>query len=170
MTTPPSWALSLIYWFHMLATVIWIGGLATLSIIFLPVARQALEPEAYTRLLAGVQKRLDPLGWMSLLVLIGTGMFQMSANPNYEGFLAVGNRWSLAILIKHILFLVMTGVSAYLTWGLIPKLQRIALRQVHGQATRESQNLQKQEDFLLRLNFLLGVAILALTALARTAT
>jgi hypothetical protein len=53
----------------------------------------------------------------------------MSGNPNYEGLLAFENPWSAAILLKHIVFLLMIAVSAYLTWGVIPKLRRTILVQ-----------------------------------------
>ncbi|HSF82645.1 MAG TPA: CopD family protein [Anaerolineales bacterium] len=167
--TTPAWALSLIYWLHMLATVAWIGALSTLAILVLPAARQALEAEAYAALLQKVRRRLDSLGWLCLVVLAGTGLFQMSANPNYQGFLSVSNRWALAILLKHLLFLAMAGVSAYLTWGLLPNLQRLALRLAQGQDVPGSQRLWRQEATLIRLNLVLGVFVLALTAVARAA-
>lgn len=167
MTSPSLWGLSLVYWLHMLATIIWIGSLAGLTILFLPAARQSLDPQIYAELLSGIQRRLDPLAWISLLVLVGTGMFQMSANPNYQGFLAVNNSWAVAILLKHIVFTIMIGISAYLTWGLLPKLGRAALRQAQGQNTPEGQGLLKQDTYLLSLNLILGVIVLALTALAR---
>ena len=167
--TTPSWALSLIYWLHMLATVVWIGGLSTLAILVLPAARQTLDAVAYAGLLQKVRRRLDSLGWLSLVVLLGTGLFQMSANPNYQGFFTVSNRWSLAILLKHILFLAMAGVSAYLTWGLLPELQRLSLRLSRGVDAPESQRLWRKEATLVRINLVLGIIILALTAIARAA-
>ena len=175
MSSPPLLALSLTYWLHMLATVVWLGGLAALSILVLPSARGLLDSGAYSRLLEGIQRRLDPLGWLCLAVLVGTGLFQMSANPNYHGFLAINNRWAIAILTKHVLFFAMTVASAYLTWGVLPSLRRAALRQARHQtggaqpqADAETQRLQRREALLLRLNLLLGVVILALTALARS--
>lgn len=167
MTSPSLWALSLVYWLHMLATIVWIGSLAGLTILFLPAARQSLDSKKFAEMLAGIQRRLDPLGWISLLVLVGTGMFQMSANPNYEGFLAVNNSWAVAILLKHIVFAIMIGISAYLTWGLLPKLGRTVLRQAQGKDSPDEQGLLKQDTFLLGLNLILGVVVLALTALAR---
>lgn len=165
----PHWALSLAYWLHMLATVIWIGGLAALVVFVVPAAHASLSAEDYPHFLTRVQRRLDPLAWMCLLVLVGTGMFQMSANPNYSGFLAIDNRWALAILVKHLLFLGMAGVSAGLTWGVIPRLNRLALRRLAEQQTPEVARLQRLETNLLRLNLALGVLALALTAIARAA-
>ena len=164
--TPSVWALSLTYWLHMLATVVWIGGLAALILLVLPAGRKALDVEAYANLLGAIQRRLDPLGWICLLVLAGTGMFQMSASPNYQGFLEIGNRWAAAILIKHLVFLVMVLVSGYITWVLLPRLQRLALLQARGQPA-DAGSLVRQEANLLRLNLILGMIVLALTAVAR---
>ena len=167
MTLPSVWALSLAYWLHMLATVAWIGGLVTLSVLFLPAARQSLDEKTYANLIGRLRRRLDPLGWACLIVLAATGMFQMSANSNYQGFLAIDNRWAVAILVKHLVFLAMVGVSAYLTWGIMPRLQRAALLASRGHETPEAQNWQRQERMLLWLNLVLGVLVLALTSLAR---
>jgi uncharacterized membrane protein len=167
MTPPSVWALSLAYWLHMLATVAWIGGLVTLSVLVLPAARQSLDDKAYATLIGRLRRRLDPLGWACLIVLAATGMFQMSSNPHYQGFLAIDNRWAVAILAKHLVFLAMIGFSAWLTWGIMPRLERAALLASRGQETPKAQSWQQQEKTLLRLNLVLGVLVLALTALAR---
>jgi uncharacterized membrane protein len=170
----PAWGLTIAYWLHMLATVIWIGGLAALSILVLPAARRSLDGKAYAAFLADLQRRFDPLAWFSLLVLGGTGLFQMSANPHYRGFLTITDVWAYAILIKHLLFLGMAGLSIYLTWVIVPGLRRISLQQALAAQGRpveaqSGENLSRQETRLLRLNLLLGVLVLALTAIARAA-
>jgi uncharacterized membrane protein len=163
----PIWALTLAYWLHMLATIAWVGGLAALAILVFPAARQTLEPKAYADLLGSIQRRLDPLGWFSLALLAATGLIQMSANPNYSGFLAITNRWAVAIFLKHLIIIAMVGISAYFTWGLIPVLRRFAIRRAAGQAVSEIDRLQRREIMLLRINLILGVLVLALTAIAR---
>jgi uncharacterized membrane protein len=151
----------------MLATVLWIGSLTALAVLVLPVAQRSLDRLAYGQLLVELQQRLEPLGWFCLVVLVATGLFQMSANPNYAGFINFSNRWAIAILLKHILFLGMVAASAYLTWGVLPRLRRIALLQAHGQSPPQDELLQRQNLRLIRLNLILGVFVLALTALAR---
>jgi len=163
----PYWALSFAYWLHMLATVIWIGGLCALALLVLPAAHKSLDSTAYADLLAAIQKRLNPLAWLSLMILMATGMFQLSANSNYQGFLTIDNRWSLVMLLKHIMFLLMVIISAYLTWGLLPRIQRAALKKAQGMESPESALLQKKEQAIININLILGVLILALTALAR---
>jgi uncharacterized membrane protein len=172
MQNLPDWGLAFAYWLHMLATVTWLGGLAALAILVIPNARRTLSPENYTLFLEKVQSRLQQVGWFSLVVLTGTGMFQMSAHPAYEGFLAIENSWSVAILAKHGVVVLMIAVSAYNTWGLTPALRRLALMRT---ASKELQpettaRLQKQEDFLLMLNGILSVVVLLLTAVARASS
>ncbi len=137
----PMWALTLAYWLHMLATVVWIGGLTSMVLFVLPAAQSSLGPQEYAGFLDRVTRKLDPLGWLSLTVLVGTGLFQMSASPNYAGFLVIGNRWAVAIFIKHLVFGAMIAVSAYLTWGVLPALRRLALRRAAGQDTLGSRQI-----------------------------
>lgn len=166
--TTPVWALSIAYWLHMLATILWIGGLAALSLITLPAARKVLTSGAYADLLDALQKRLDPLGWFSVIVLLASGMLQMSSNPNYDGFLSIRGLWAGSILIKHFLFGLMVLVSGYITWGLLPALRQATLLKARGKDTQNHDKLQKRATFLLRLNLVLGVLVLLLTAIARS--
>jgi uncharacterized membrane protein len=163
----PTWALALSYWLHMLATVTWIGGLTALTLVILPAMQAQDDLEQQVGSLNKIQRRLDPLAWFSLLVLLGTGLMQMSASPNYEGFLAITNSWGFAILLKHLVFLGMAGVSAYLSWFMIPAQRRILIRQARGQETPEIGQLQHRNVLLIRLNLVLGIITLAFTALAR---
>jgi len=170
--TTPALALTLSYWFHMLATVVWVGGLSTLAILVLPAARRTLESSAYAALLTNIQRRLDLLGWFSLSVLVVSGLVQMSASPHYEGFLSISNTWAAAILTKHVVIGIMIAASAYLTWGVFPRLQRMALLQAKSPGSDVSGNLDrlnKTNARLLAFNLGLAVIILALTAIARVA-
>jgi uncharacterized membrane protein len=151
----------------MLATIAWIGGLAAVVLLIVPASRQLDDPEHRTALLESALRRLDPVGWFSLVVLIGTGLVQMSANPQYVGFLSVTNQWAIAILIKHLVFIGMAGVSAYLTWISLPELNRVALRHALGKDSPNLERLQRRNLVLLRINLFLGLIVLAMTAWAR---
>ena len=71
-----------------------------------------------------------------------------------------------------ILFVVLILLSAYMTWILLPTLRREALKSTlqatDSQSETNTVTLQRREVFILRINLLLGVIILALTAIART--
>lgn len=154
----------------MAATVAWIGGLTATAWIILPAARSRLDDASYAEMLNAVQTRLQNIGWFSLAVLALTGLFQMSASPAYEGFLAINNNWSLAILAKHAVIGLMVLVSGYVTWGLMPALKRSALMRLTGRAVDEGQilRLRQRETWLLRLNLILSFVVLLLTAWARS--
>lgn len=165
----PDWPLAVAYWLHMLATIAWLGGLAALALFVIPAARKSLHDDTYADFLGRVQVKLQRIGWLSLAVLTGTGMFQMSEHPAYEGFLAVNNPWAAAILAKHAVIGLMVASSVYVTWGLTPRLRRLAIMRAAGKEIDPSQQsaLQRKETLALRINLGLSVIILLLTALAR---
>lgn len=169
--TLPNLALVLAYWLHIIATVAWVGGIITLSLLVIPAARRTLGVDEYASLLGRLQDGLQRTGWLSLAVLVGTGMFQMVAHPAYEGLLDISNSWAVAIFIKHIVIVLMVLVSGYLTWGLMPSLRRMALKRSVGLAVEDAQvlALQKREEVLLKINLGLSVLVLLFTAAARAA-
>ncbi len=170
--TAPSWVLLLSYWLHMIATVVWIGGLAALTLFVLPAARRTLQPQYYAVLLEKIQSRLQSIGWFSLAVLAVTGMFQLSSSPSYKGLLVIQNQWAWAILLKHLVIVVMITISAYLSWILSPNLARLTLLKTRGALKNDSQleALQNRQLIIMRINLAIGIIILALTAWARTSS
>ena len=152
----------------MLATVIWVGALAMLALLIIPISRRSLTPEGFSNLLEALLRRLDPLAWLCLVVLVATGLIQMTGNPNYDGFLAVNTRWAVSILLKHLVFTGMVGVSAIITWWALPALRRQSLLRARGVDPAEPVYDNRREVVLIRINFGLGLIVLALTALART--
>ena len=167
ISAPPTWALALIYWLHMLATVVWIGSLAAISFLVLPAMKRTLNPETQLVFIEAMQKRLEPIAWFSISLLILTGLFQMSLNPHYDGFLSTSTQWSLAILVKHILGIVMVVVSAIQTWEVIPAIRRGILMSKKINNAEDLDDLRRREINLLRINFGLSALILAATAFAR---
>jgi len=167
MMPPPTWAIALVYWLHFLATITWVGSLAALSILILPAMKRALNPDAQLVFIEAIQKRLEPIAWFSISLLILTGLFQMSVNPHYDGFLSTSTQWSLAILAKHILGMMMVVVSAIQTWEVFPAIRRAILLSKKTKNSDELDALQRREMLLLRINFGLSILILGATAIAR---
>jgi uncharacterized membrane protein len=171
MSQMPDWVLTTAYSAHMLATVVWIGGITFQAALLLPLA---LKPETGPKLrslLGSIRRRFLPLAWLSLAVLIGSGLTQMTASTNYAGFLVIQNRWSFAILLKHLGITVMLAVMAYQTWVLYPRWARLELIQARttDDGTGADLKLLRHEATLIRVQLLLSVIVLILTAVARTA-
>ena len=158
--------MAVIYWLHMLATVTWIGSLAAINLLVLPTSKRTLKLVDQLSFIAALQKRLEPLAWFSIGLLLVTGLFQMSANPHYDGFLATSTQWSLAILVKHGLAVILVVTSAIQTWEVIPSIHRILMKKESAD-TGELAKLQRREVILLRVNLILAALILGATAFAR---
>ncbi|PJF34518.1 MAG: hypothetical protein CUN49_15270 [Candidatus Thermofonsia Clade 1 bacterium] len=165
------WLLTLSLFLHLLATVAWLGGLLLLSLIIMPSARALLAHNegtaALLSLLDKLRKRFQVIANLSLLVLLTTGLYQMSASPYYTGFLQIDNDWSRAMLIKHVAVIGMIGVGALMQFGVLPALERAALLAARGKEdARETARLRLREQRLTALNLALGVLTLACTAVA----
>jgi len=164
----PTWVLTLIFWLHMLATVIWVGSLAAISLLILPSMKRTIDPDTQLVFIEAMQKRLEPIAWFSISLLVVTGLFQMSVNPHYDGFLSTSTQWSLAILTKHILGVFMVVTSAIQTWEVIPAIRRAILMSKKIKNAEELDSLRRRQILLLRINFGLSVLILGASAVART--
>ncbi len=166
MPAVPDWAIALTYWLHLLATVTWIGSLVSISLLILPAATKTLQPVDQLAFIEAIQRRLEPIAWFSLSVLVVTGLFQMSVNIHYNGFLSVSGQWSIAILTKHILVLVLIVVSAMHTWDVLPAIRRALMRKDKIDP-HLLDSLHHRENVLLRISLVLGALILLATAVAR---
>ncbi len=165
-TTVPYWAVALTFWIHMLATATWIGSLVAMAALVMPAARRTLSAPDQLSLVEMLQRRIEPITWLSVSVLIATGLFQMSINPHYNGFLSTSGQWSLALLTKHIVVGALIAVSAVHTWDVLPSLRR-ALMQKKKLQQEEVSRLKRREGTLLRISLVLAALILLATAFAR---
>lgn len=154
--------LAVSYFFHLIATVVWLGGLAVYVLLIFPEG--ALLPDA---LRARIRKRFLPLTNFSLVVLIFTGLTQMVGDPNYDGVLQFTNTWSLVILFKHVVIVGMLIAGGLIQWGIMPTLDRQSLlAQKNKQDDALIARLHEREVRLTWINVLLGALVLALTAWA----
>lgn len=161
--------LAISYFFHLVATIVWIGGLALLVLVVWPVAGRTLadDPARQAAFFGALRKRFDPLANLSLVVLMVTGLFQTSGDPNYGGLLVFDNDWSRAILLKHVAIVGMVIVGVILQLGIAPALERMALLRAAGQEDpAETARLARREQRLNAINFVLGLLVLAFTAVA----
>jgi uncharacterized membrane protein len=160
--------LAVSYFFHLVATVVWIGGLVTMTILVWPEARRVLaENPAMLQLLSRLRKRFVPLSNLSLVVLILTGLIQMVGDSNYDGVLQFDNEWSQVILLKHIAIFGMFICGLVLQYYVAPALERVGMLVERGKGdTARWEKLRRQEVRLTWINVGLGVLVLAFTAWA----
>jgi len=172
--TEPGWGLPVVYLLHMLATVVSVGGLTTIVFFLAPLAGKKKQDLEFISLQLKIMRRLEAVGWFCAALLVGTGLLQMSASPNYTGLLEIENRWSAAILIKHLFFFLMVLMSVYFSLVTLPGLRRSLLKaSTHPSSPgREPalENLSAQIDragLLITIDLLFAIIILFFTAIAR---
>jgi len=160
--------LAISYFFHLVATVIWLGGLASMTLLVWPEMRRVLDqsPPALL-LLTRLRQRFAPLTNFSLVVLVITGVVQMAADPNYDGVLQFTNEWSRVILLKHVAIAGMVVCGLLLQYRVTPALERASLLLEHGKGDpTEWERLRRREVRLTWVNVGLGLLVLAFTAWA----
>ncbi len=159
-------ALALSLFIHIAGTVIWIGGILLITFLVVPELNQVLaEQPALYQLLRRLRKRFTIVGNSVLAALIVTGLLQMSTDPNYEGLLRFSNRWSQALLLKHVLIIVMALCGLLLQFMVAPALERASLLRERGLGdAAEWRRHQRRERQLT-----IAIALLALLILAASA-
>lgn len=154
--------LSIVNWLHMLATVLWIGGMTTNLLVLLPSARRTLEPSVMGALMGAVMGRFRIITYVSIAVLAVTGALMTQVNSQYlGGVFQFGNLWSILTLLKHIVVAMLVILAIYAYEGLARKVRRLAASGPSPQLA----NLQKKQMGLAVTGFALGIIILLLTAI-----
>ncbi len=168
MLIMPTWALALNYGFHLVATVLWIGGVATLTLVAWPGLLSAAGDDegATNRIADEIERRFRPVANLSLVVLLVTGMLQMGGDPHYQGFLQIADLWSVGLLAKHVIYGCMLLVTAILQLGVQPALSqaRLLARRGSPEGVERERLLRSRLMRLTRLNLVLGLLVLLLTA------
>ena len=159
------WILAISYWIHLLSTVVWLGGMALMAVVALPALRKGTLTDNQW---FDLQRRFLPWADVSLVLLLFTGFLQMTKDPNYNGFLTVDSVWAWAILLKHIAFMGMVVIIAYVQFVLYGGMERMRLLGEKRPllADSEQAKLSRREVLMLRLNLLCAGLVLLCTAVA----
>lgn len=155
--------LSLSHFLHLLATVVWIGGIGMILLVLLPCAKATLESAPMVgKLMKEITKRFTPMANLSILILIVTGIVIARYEKNFTGFLGVNNPWNVIMLLKHFLVALMIVIHFYRGLVLNPKIGRLSSQSNDSQVAR----LQKFSLNLVKTNLVLGMIVLLLTGIS----
>ncbi len=159
--------LAVVYAFHLVAAVVWVGGLAVLAAVVLPGARRVLDTPTLGAFLYELERRFTPWANLSLVALIATGMVQMSADENYGGLLRFDNTWAWAMLFKHLAVIGMALIASYAALVLEPERRRLQTLAAAGHPDDEAgYSLEQRRARLASLNLGCGLLTLVFTAIA----
>ena len=140
--------------FHDLFTAMWIGGLLTTALSFMPVFKKFMKKiNGLVELLEAYQKKLANFVFISIAGLWITGLLLSKQSPAYSGFMNFSSTSNALLSIKHILIFIMIILALYRRFVLGRKLKSF------------SENQQKIYGLLLMVNALLGVVVLFLSGI-----
>lgn len=152
---------------HVLAALLWLGGMFFLAAVGAPVLRAVEPPELRAELFAVLGERFRRVGWGAIGVLVVTGL----GNLYYRGLLhssVLGNaafwagRWGHALAWKLGCVIVMIALSAVHDFWIGPAASR------HPAGSPAARRYRRWAAWLARIEAVVGVVlVVAAVRLAR---
>lgn len=152
-------------WLHILAASLWIGGMAFLVLVMVPVLRQSTLGQQAAIFVHQTGVRFRAVGWVALGLLFVTGWYNMSQRGLAWHQVLRGGEANLvgrALAIKLILFALVLAVSAYHDFRIGPRATEAWKKDPNG---AEALRYRKQAATFGRINALLALGILWLAVL-----
>lgn len=91
---------------HVLSVIIWVGGMFFAYMALRPVAADRLEPPQRLNLWEGVFSRFFPWVWLSVALLLGSGLYMMAqlGKPPVYVMMMFGLGVLMMLLYAHVFF------------------------------------------------------------------
>jgi len=137
---------------HVIAVVVWVGGMFFAHQCLRPVAAAQLEPPARLTLWAGVFARFFPWVWVSIVLVLGTGLWLMFAV--FGGFKG-------SALYIHAMFglgLVMAAIFMHVFFAPYKRLKKAVAAQDWPAGGKQLAQIR----MLVGINTLIGLITLAI--------
>ncbi len=152
---------AVIYWVHLLATVLWFGGMMTNIFVFMPTALKVLDPPNVGKLMGAIMKKFRGIVYTCLGTLFITGFLINSMQRNFPQTGDLKSLWMNASKFKHIAIAVLLLMVIYAFEILARKAGKLAAKG----PSPELKKLQSQQKAIGFLSFIVSLVILFLTAL-----
>lgn len=146
---------------HVLAAIVWVGGIAFLSLVVVPWLRTDGSGQA-AAFLRTTGQRFSRIGWTCFALLLLTGSFNLYVRGvRFDSFtdpVFLGSAFGRLVVAKLVGFLLILGQSAVHDFVLGPRAVA-ALRRDPSSATAAS--LRRQASWLGRLTAVLALGMVA---------
>ena len=152
-------------WIHLLATVVWVGGMVFLSIILVPVLRREGLFAQYAALFRTVAYRFRAAVWIAMGILVGTGLVLATGRSIH---LTEPRQWPTIFLTKMGLVACLFILTLLHDLVAVPQVRRISLS-AEAERTSLDRMLIRYSVIVPRLSLLVALLVLLLAVvLART--
>ena len=146
---------------HVLAAMLWLGGMLFLGIVGAPVLRGVEPVELRQRLFHQLGLRFRAIGWWAISALVVTGLVNLYYRGwlRWSGVLGAVDFWRTApghaLCVKLVAVVAMLVVSAVHDFVLGPRAGRMTA------GSARAVQLRRRAALLARINALLGVVVVA---------
>jgi putative copper resistance protein D len=144
---------------HVISAMIWVGGLVFFALVMVPLIRQEEYKTAAPGLVQWVGLRFRMWGWVCLLSLLITGLFNLFVRGFGWSDLLNGNLWSghfgETLAIKLLLVAFIFFLSAIHDFYVGPKAAQLW----SGNKPSESLKYRRAASWIGRVNLLLSLIV-----------
>jgi len=142
---------------HILAAVIWLGGMLFQAVILVPVFKDERENSKAT--LRKINRRFSAFAWLCILTMASTGIVLMLRNPNFAPF-RYRDAWSIILGFKQLIFILMV-LYAY---GYTQMLKYLDSPSSNGGFNERAEIFRHRVDQFQLISILLGTLAVILAA------
>ncbi len=151
---------------HVVAAIIWLGGMFFISLVLVPSLRKLEPPIKRTEILSATARRFSLVSWAAILALLITGVINSVNRGVTVHQISSGTFFSspfgIILTIKVFLVLVMVLISAIHDFILGPKLIKLSkLERPSPDSTRSLGKKRKVVSWLARINAFIGIIVVA---------
>jgi uncharacterized membrane protein len=139
---------------HILAAVIWVGGMFFAHVVLRPVAAGQLEPPVRLKLWTGIFKRFFPMVYAAIAVLLATGYWMVLSF--YGGFEAVGMYVHIMMWTGYVMMLLFFHVF----FAPFKRLKRAVAAEDWAAGGKSLAQIR----FLVGINLVIGLAVIAIAS------
>jgi uncharacterized membrane protein len=154
-----------IVFFHIVAAIIWIGGMLFLPLVLVPIVRRE-EPRTRAALMSTVGHRFRTVGWIAIAALLVTGVWNLfNRDIPWETIRSAdlfSGTWGHILAAKLALVAVLLVLSIFHDFVLGPRSTRLAQQRDTTAAVQRAERLRRQAGWIGRVNAMLALAIIFL--------
>ncbi|HEY7535546.1 MAG TPA: DUF4149 domain-containing protein [Thermodesulfobacteriota bacterium] len=151
---------------HLLAAILWLGGMFFIAIVIVPVLRRLEPPQIRIEVLSTTARRFRIVSWIALLVLVVTGALNSINRGITLNIISTGvifsTHFGKVLTLKVVVVLFMLVLSSIHDFLLGPRLtELISSSKSNSDFSPAIKKYRRLVSLLARINALLGIMIVA---------
>jgi len=150
---------AIVNFLHLLATAIWLGGAIFIKLVLNPSLLE-IDPQQRGRLMGTAAKRFSITAWISIIVLIITGLMKTPSDMIFN----VSSDMGIILTIKHIFILGVILIGLIIAFKIVPSMRNASPKPGERPTEEYIKHNTRLENYSLT-STILGILIILLAAL-----